>query len=199
MIWTDDYLIFSRVENDTLIDSIPLAEVKSIDQFDETSSNANHQADEEDSSMNQFQSLMTKKKSMLATVAAAANTGPEPSKQDSPSKLTIELEPQASLVGGNSAVFTRMMHSKVMQIKTDRDGHNSGRTYYLKTSEPGDFGQVIAKLSSLSKTARKRAENKTRFERQQQTVRRFYNSNPFQYMMAALIFGVMMRSMISIF
>jgi hypothetical protein len=190
------------VENDVLIDSIPLSEIQSIAQFDETSNDANHHAEEDDSSMNQFQSLMARKKSMSTPVAVTGTiSGLEPPKQVNLARLTTELEPQAStsdlglasqkIQGGNSAVFTRMLHSKVMQIKTDRDGHNSGRTYYLRVAEHEDLGQIIARLSSISKISRKKAENKSKFEKQQLKVRRFYNSAPFQYLMAALIFGVM--------
>jgi hypothetical protein len=83
-----------------------------------------------------------------------------------------------------------MIHSNVIQIKTDRDGHNSGRTYYLRTNESEDGGQFVSTLSGLAKAAKKRAENKSRLERNQLKVRGVYNSRPFQYLMAALIFGV---------
>jgi hypothetical protein len=195
ILWTENYIVFSRADNNVLIDSIPLCEIKSVEQFKEALNNTNHQTEEEDSAINQFQSLLTRKKSMAAVPATIENI-----KYESNSQTTNGLDPQASStniipagaqsLGGNSEVFTRMLHSKVMQIKTDPDGHNSGRTYYLRAKESDDVGQLITRLSSLAKSARKKSENKSRFERNQLTVRRVYNSRPFQYMMAALIFGV---------
>jgi hypothetical protein len=181
--------VFSRVENDVLIDSIPLCEIKSVDQFDEAKKNVNHQTEEEDLSTNQFQDLLKRRTSMSAALSDLES----PKQESNPeSKLDHESSdlglPGAQKKGGNSEVFTRMMNSQVIQIKTDREGHNSGRTYYLRVNQ--DLGQITTRLSIMAKSAREKAENKSRFERHQLKVRRTYNSSLFQYFVAALIVGV---------
>ena len=165
------------------IDSIPLSEVKSIDQFEEAMNTANHHAEEEDSSTrNQIQSSMTKKKSSVST-ENLQGSNPE-------TAIVSDNSGLAETVAGGPEIIARLLIPKVMQIKTDPDGHNSGRTYYIRSNDSEDIGQMISRLSSLAKDARKRAENKSKFERQQLAVRRIYNSPPFQYFTAALIFGV---------
>ena len=163
------------------IDSIPLSEVKSIDQFEEAM-NANHHAEEADSARNQSQSSLPKIKPSVRTEY----------KQGSNPEAIIESDNSglAGTVAGGPEIIARLLNPKVMQIKTDCDGHNSGRTYYIKANVSDDIGQIISRLSSLAKSARKSAENKSKFERQQLEVRRIYNSPPFQYFTAALIFGV---------
>ncbi len=175
-----------------MIDSIPLCEIKSTEHVQETLNDTNHQADEDDSARTQLQSLLKRK----PTVPRPPDI--ESSKQGSYSETAIGLEASRTnsgiagkqAIGGNFEVSTRMMHSNVIQIKTDRDGHNSGRTYYLRTKESDD---IVTILSGLAKSARRRAENKSRFERHQLQVRTVYNSPPFQYLVAALIFGVVMH------
>ncbi len=153
----------------------------SIEKFQEALNTANHHAGVEESNTNQHQNMPPGKKSMASIEQ----------KEGSDPATAFELIP-----GQAAGVDTelRALTSKVMQIKTDRDGNNSGRTYYISANESDDLGQMIARLSSLAKSARKRAENKSRFERNQLKVRRFYNSRPFQYFMAVLIFGVELNS-----
>ncbi len=190
VLWTDTYIVFSRADQDVLIDSIPLYEIKSIEPLDDALNDTNRQSNEDDSAKTQFQSLLTSKRSVFSHLEDA-----ESCTQERNSHSTIDQDPQASITtklrpqmfGGSSE---RILHSSVIQIKTDLDGHNSGRTYYIRTKTSGDDGQLITTLSSLAKSAKIRAENKSRFERNQLQVRRVYNSHPFQYLMACLIFGV---------
>jgi hypothetical protein len=186
--------VFSRAEQDILIDSIPLCEIKSIEQLKETLNDTNGQANEDDSAKTQFQSLLTRKKSMIfRTVDVESYT------QESNLETTIESDPKVSITnisaraqatGGGFEMSTRMPQSNVIQIKTDREGHNSGRTYYFRTKTPDEDGQLVTTLSRLAKSAKIKAENKSRFQRNQLHVRTVYNSQPFQYLIAALIFGV---------
>ena len=172
-----------------MIDSIPLSEVKSIDRFQEALNNANHHVEEDESTANQYQGLLASKKA-IASMEHKQGSNPEtPFESDSamrPSSIAVQA------AGMESELGARVLTSKVMQIKTDREGHNSGRTYYIRANESDDFGQMVATLSTLAKHARKRAENKSRFQRNQLKVRRLYNSRPFQYFTAILIFGVVM-------
>jgi hypothetical protein len=190
--------VFSRAEQDIVIDSIPLSEIKSIERLKETLNNTNHQANEDDSANVQFQSLLTRKKSMVAHPVNVESHKPENN-----SETTLESDPQASIAntrlsrpdafGRNFKMSTRTLNLNVIQIKTDRDGHNSGRTYYLRMEKSEDCSQVLTTLSMLAKSAKIRAENKSRFERNQFQVRIVYNSRLFQYLMATLIFGVVMN------
>ncbi len=196
VICTDTYVVFSRAEQNMLIDSIPLSEIKSVEQLNETLNDTNRQANEDDSAKTQSQSVLTRKKSMVAHPMDV-----ESYKQENNPSASFESEPRASNIrvarihalGRNSDVVTRMPHSSVIQIKTDRDGHNSGRTYYIRTKTPENDGQLITTLLSLAESAKIRAENKSRFERNQLQVRRVYISRPFQTLMAVLILGVGMN------
>ena len=171
-----------------MIDSIPLSEVKSIDRFQEALNNANHHVEEEESA-SQYQGLLASKKA-IASIEQKQGSNPEtPFESDSairPSSIAVQA------AGMESELVARVLTSKVMQIKTEREGHNSGRTYYIRANDTDDLSQMIARLSKLAKHARKRAENKSRFQKNQLKVRRLYNSRPFQYFTAILIFGVVM-------
>jgi hypothetical protein len=58
-----------------------------------------------------------------------------------------------------------------MQIKTIQEGYNSGRAYYIRT-ESSSCQQNMGKLKTLSRSARIRAEKRTRFEHNQLQVHR---------------------------
>jgi hypothetical protein len=184
--------MFSRADKDVLIDSIPLSEIKSVEHLTKKLNDTNRQANEGDSAKTQLQSLLSKSRSMFSQPLDV-----ESNKQESNSEKTIDLDPQASKTqmfgsfGGNSD--TRLPHSNAIQIKTIQDGHNSGRTYYIRSKTSEDDGRLVTTLTRLAKSAKIRAENKSRFERNQLQVRKVYNSRPFQYLMAVLIFGVVMN------
>jgi hypothetical protein len=57
-----------------------------------------------------------------------------------------------------------------MQIKTIEEGYNSGRAYYIR-SESSSCQQDIAELKALSRSARVRADKRTRFEHNQLQVK----------------------------
>jgi hypothetical protein len=181
IIWTENFIMFSRAENDVLIDSIPLSEVKSVDRFQEALNTANHHAEEEEIPPNQNQDFpISNSKKLMAGFEKTDGSSPA---------TAFEMLP-GQWAGADTEMVARGPITKVMQIKTDRDGHNSGRTYYIRANESDDFGLMITRLSRLAKSARKRSENKSRFERNQLKVRRIYNSRLFQYFVAVLIFGV---------
>ena len=77
-----------------------------------------------------------------------------------------------------------------LQIATLPTGYNSGRVYYLATRDRDEFTRLLAKLSRLAKAARKRAEAHTLFRKMQLKVRKRYEANPVQWLMALMIMAV---------
>ena len=78
------------------------------------------------------------------------------------------------------------------RITTQIGGHNSGRTYYLRTRS--STNELFSDIKRLSKIARKRAEARTLLQRAQLRVRKFYESNPVQAVSILLIGFVSHRS-----
>ena len=74
----------------------------------------------------------------------------------------------------------------MIKIKTEPDGFNSGRTYYVRVKS--DLQSVAAsKLCAIWRSAKQSKEAVTRFKKNQEFVRKIYTSAPSQYMIAALI------------
>ncbi len=83
--------------------------------------------------------------------------------------------------------------SGVLQIQTVIFGFNSGRTYCVRIPSLQLCQQVMEALSKAASAARAAFEAKTAFRRSQETVRAIYNSGPFQFGAALLIFAVRPR------
>jgi hypothetical protein len=79
-----------------------------------------------------------------------------------------------------------------IQIATDREGHNSGRDYYIQVSSKDSYDRLSAHLRKSSKAAKKRAEAHTAFRRSQYRVRKLYESKPCQVFVALMISAVML-------
>lgn len=77
-----------------------------------------------------------------------------------------------------------------VQLSTIREGHNSGRAYYLQTDSKNALEVLMSCLQRNVKAAKKRSESKNSFRRLQNKVRRFYDSKFFQAMIALLIGAV---------
>lgn len=77
--------------------------------------------------------------------------------------------------------------TNTMEIKTIREGYNSGRTYYLRSKIDADSRKLIESLSSLAKNARRKAEARSQLEMVQLKFRNFYNSSSFQAIIVLLI------------
>jgi hypothetical protein len=75
-------------------------------------------------------------------------------------------------------------------INTIMDGYNSGRAYYLQAETEEVCRELAKTLAVMSKDAKKRAEAKTRFQKMQGKVLKFYESTPFQCLVAFLIVAV---------
>ncbi len=80
--------------------------------------------------------------------------------------------------------------SGVLQIQTVISGFNSGRTYCVRIPSIQLCQEVMEALSRAAKTARAAFEAKTAFRKSQETLRDIYNSRPFQFGTALLIFAV---------
>jgi hypothetical protein len=80
--------------------------------------------------------------------------------------------------------------SGAVQIATVKDGHNSGRPYYIKPRDREALEELTRLLKKNSKAARKRAQAANSFRRAQYAVRKVYDSQPFQIFVALLISAV---------
>jgi hypothetical protein len=76
------------------------------------------------------------------------------------------------------------------QIWTQVDGYNSGRSYYLKASTAEECTEVMNKLKTLARTARKLKDAKTRFQETQERIRVVYHSTAVQGVVATMIVAV---------
>ena len=75
-------------------------------------------------------------------------------------------------------------------VATNVEGHNSGRSYYLRTSSKKTYDEFIVLLTKYTKTARDRAQASTFFQRVQLAVRKFYTGLICQSFFALIIIGV---------
>ncbi len=64
----------------------------------------------------------------------------------------------------------------LLQISTERDGHNSGRAYYLRSESKETLDSLCDVVRVNAKAARKRAQARTGFQRAQYYVRKMYKA-----------------------
>ena len=81
-------------------------------------------------------------------------------------------------------------HHFVLQIATNPNGHNSGRSYYLRTSTKETYDEILPLLQFSVKTASKQAQASTNFQRAQRKVRKIYGHVAIQSLFALIIIGV---------
>ncbi len=74
-----------------------------------------------------------------------------------------------------------------IHITTEPGGHNSGRSYYLRTDTKGSLDHLVQKVRSLAREAKKRRDNHNIFQRTQRRVRRVYESAPARAFIILLI------------
>ena len=77
-----------------------------------------------------------------------------------------------------------------IEIITKIEGYNSGRSYYLKTTDVETHMAVLKALHHNSKIAKK--NQSSRFIRAQETARRIYEHNIFQAVVAIIILAVIL-------
>ena len=86
-----------------------------------------------------------------------------------------------------------------LQIATDPDGLNSGRSYYLRTSSKKTYDELFPILVKYTKAARKHAQASTWFQRVQVRVRKIYGRFICQSIFAMIIIGVSAATCLRIF
>ena len=82
----------------------------------------------------------------------------------------------------------------LLQISTEREGHNSGRTYYMHCECKDTLDALNERVKLNAKAARKRAEARTGFQRVQYRVRKIYKSNISRWTINVLIGAVSQQS-----
>ncbi len=75
----------------------------------------------------------------------------------------------------------------VMQFGTEPDGHNSGRSYYIRADSKATFDGLMSHVRSSAKTARKRAEAHTVIQRAQHRAKKLYDAHASQLTIILMI------------
>ena len=86
-----------------------------------------------------------------------------------------------------NAECTEKGSAHTLQISTIKDGHNSGRAYYIQIESKEKMDTLLTFLQASSKAARKRLEAQNAFRKTQYRVRKLYESNYSQAFIALLI------------
>ena len=92
--------------------------------------------------------------------------------------------------GSINSFETSVDFAHAFQIRTQKDGFNAGRKYYVRASSDDVMTSLIADISRISKDTAKKMAKKTEWEKVQKRVRRIYNSTWFQGAAAFLIIAV---------
>jgi hypothetical protein len=79
-----------------------------------------------------------------------------------------------------------------MQIKTIREGYNSGRTYYFRSKTDTDSRLLVEAWNRLASIARSKADVRSKLEMVQLKCRTLYNASFFQAIIVLLITTVWM-------
>jgi hypothetical protein len=97
-----------------------------------------------------------------------------------------DIEQQHSgVVFGSAIDFTH-----AFQIRTKKQGKNSGRKYYMRAETDDAATAIISSLTKYAKTAAKKAAAETRWEKIRSRILTIYDSSIFQGLAAILIVGV---------
>jgi hypothetical protein len=78
----------------------------------------------------------------------------------------------------------------VVQIRTKQDGHNSGRTYYMRICCAENHTRVSQELLDAAARARRRAVAQSRLQKLQGAMKRLHESSVYQIAIATLILTV---------
>ena len=79
------------------------------------------------------------------------------------------------------------------QVATNPMGHNSGRSYMLRSKSRSARDEILLLLSKLSKEARQRAEARTGFQKLQLKVKKYYERDFCQSVIALVIMAVIVQ------
>ena len=103
-------------------------------------------------------------------------------------EMTEVLERRSSIVLDQEDGQSDESHA--LQISTIKDGHNSGRAYYLRVESQEKMETLMKFLQKSSKSARRRLEAQSFFRKSQHKARKIYQSNVVQGLIAVLIAAV---------
>ncbi len=73
------------------------------------------------------------------------------------------------------------------QIRTDKNGQNSGRKYVIRADSDQQADLIVSELNNLSRIAAEQAAARSRWGRVQSRVRKVYDSSVFQGISAIFI------------
>jgi hypothetical protein len=104
---------------------------------------------------------------------------------DSMQNMDDVEQQQSGVVFGSAIDFTH-----AFQIRTKKQGKNSGRKYYLRAETDEASTAIIGSLTKFAKAAGKRAAAETRWEKIRSRILKIYDSSIFQGVAAVLIVGV---------
>ena len=90
-----------------------------------------------------------------------------------------------SSVTGLASLETAVDFSRSFQIRTDPNGSNAGRKYFLQAENDTECMRLVSVLQNFARSALNRS--KSPGQRRQDFVRMIYNSNAFQSFAAVLI------------
>ena len=142
---------------EVLVDTVPLHEIISVEEMKDEVETARNPH-----ASNQLKAAVTEKNHGSSDTASS------------------EKDPQKK----NAAKSSRQ---SILQVKTDLDGFNFGRIYYLKPGMGAPGASIVQHLLGAIGTARDIEERKSRFQKSQESVRRVQESLGFQIMVAVLI------------
>ena len=96
-----------------------------------------------------------------------------------------ELESSLMFPSNDKQAVSEDLH--VMQFGTEPDGHNSGRSYYIRAYSKATFDGLMNHVRRSAKAARKRAEAHTVIQRAQHRAKKLYDSQAIQLIIIFMI------------
>ena len=179
------FCIFTRPNEDKIIDFIPLSEVTSLspthtaESMKPNAENMSKDIEKRSSSL----SFLHNTKSVLSAVRGSTVPIADLDR-------TNEIEDSDAHEAARAMDFNLSMNGKIVQIKTIPHGFNSGRVYYLRSNYPGFSSSFCSEMMRKAKDARVRSEKLSRFQKNQATLRKIYHSTLFQLVVSCLILAV---------
>jgi hypothetical protein len=171
-----DMLYVSRTSENVPIDTIPLHEIISV-----TGMSDDHRRES---------TMSSERVSSLHFGKRSNTTNPTSSDSNKHEMGMSENHSRATRLASEDFQFVREHYDKVFQIKTDQDGFNSGRTYYLQTNSKVERQDIIEELDHIVEKAKSKKAASSMLHGMQHKIRKIYNSYSFQMMVAFLIITV---------
>ena len=156
-MWTRDVISFLKPDEETLIDAIPLAEVKSVKAM-----NAAEPAPPNETSQSKLLKAMPSFNPEIEQTPPKRKGEPD---KDQPGSERASKAADRAATKVSDSNKTKFQHA--LQVGTLEAGHNAGRAYYIQANSAEQCQQIVDSLQRLAKAARKRAEALSMFRRAQ--------------------------------